>query len=254
MNTSNAWPPEAAARTSTGRVRTSNEDSFGYRAERGIFIVCDGMGGAAGGEIASRMTVQAILDRMTGDSEPTPETLHEAISTANQSVLDHADRDPGLFGMGTTLVALLLRPGPQTGSALIAHAGDSRCYLFRDGNLTRCTHDHSLVDEQIRLGTMTQEEADRSPFRSVITRAIGTQKSVMEEVVDLATRPGDVFLLCSDGLTREVSEAQMAEILGAEGSLDDAAARLIDAANEAGGRDNVTCLLVRVRYPEAPHE
>lgn len=246
MNTSNAWPPEAAARTSTGRVRTSNEDSFGSLAERGIFVVCDGMGGAAGGEIASRITVQTILDRMTGNSEPTPEALHEAISTANQAVLDHADRDPGLYGMGTTLVALLLRPGPQSGSALIAHAGDSRCYLFRDGNLTRCTHDHSLVDEQIRLGTMTQEEADRSPFRSVITRAIGTQKAVMEEVIDLETQPGDVFLLCSDGLTREVSEAQMTDILKTEGSLDDAASRLIDAANEAGGRDNVTCVLARV--------
>lgn len=200
------------------------------------------MGGAAGGEVASRLTVQTVLDRMTSDSLTGPEALHEAIADANQAVLEHAEGDPGLYGMGTTLVALLLRPG----SALIAHAGDSRCYLFRDGNLTRCTHDHSLVDEQIRLGTMTQEEAERSPFRSVITRAVGTQKSVMEEALEMDTQPGDVFLLCTDGLTREVNEGQMAAIMQAGGSLEESAGRLIDAANEAGGRDNVTCLLVRV--------
>lgn len=242
MKTQNARLPEAAARTSTGRVRASNEDSYGYRAERGIFVVCDGMGGAAGGEVASRMTVQKILERMTSDSADGPEALHEAIAEANRAVLDCAERDPGLYGMGTTLVALLLR----SGSALIAHAGDSRCYLFRDGQLSRCTQDHSLVDEQLRLGTMTREEAERSPFRSVITRAVGTQKAVMEEVREIEVRPGDVFLLCSDGLTREVREEAMADVLRAEADLDAAATRLVDAANEAGGRDNVTCLLARV--------
>lgn len=242
MKTQNARLPETAARTSTGRVRSSNEDSYGYRADRGIFVVCDGMGGAAGGEVASRMTVQKILERMTSDSVDSPEALHEAIADANRAVLDCAERDPGLYGMGTTLVALLLRPP----SAVIAHAGDSRCYLFRDGQLTRCTQDHSLVDEQLRLGTMTREEAERSPFRSVITRAVGTQKSVMEEAVEIDVKPGDVFLLCSDGLTREVTEDTIAEVLEAEKDLDAAAKRLVDAANENGGRDNVTCLLARV--------
>lgn len=242
MKTQNAWLPVAAARTSTGRVRHSNEDAFGYRADRGIFLVCDGMGGAAGGEVASRMTVQKILERLTSDSVSGAEALHEAIAEANRAVLDCAERDPGLYGMGTTMVALLLHPA----SALIAHAGDSRCYLFRDGQLTRCTQDHSLVDEQLRLGTMTREEAERSPFRSVITRAVGTQKSVMEDAVEIEARPGDVFLLCTDGLTREVSEEEIADVLRAEADLDAAAARLVDAANEAGGRDNVTCVLVRV--------
>lgn len=242
MKTQNARLPEAAARTSTGRVRSSNEDSYGFRADRGIFVVCDGMGGAAGGEVASRITVQKILERITSDSVDGPEALHDAIAEANHAVLQCAERDPGLYGMGTTLVALLLHPG----SALIAHAGDSRCYLFRDGQLTRCTQDHSLVDEQLRMGTMTREEAERSPFRSVITRAVGTQKAVMEEAVEIETRSGDVFLLCTDGLTREVSEDKIAEALRAENDLDTVAARLVDAANEAGGRDNVTCLLVRV--------
>lgn len=242
MKTQKARLPEAAARTSTGRVRTSNEDSFGYRAERGIFVVCDGMGGAAGGEVASRMTVQKILERMTSDSADGPEALHEAIAEANRAVLECAERDPGLYGMGTTLVALVL----HSGSALIAHAGDSRCYLFRDGELTRCTQDHSLVDEQLRLGTMTREEAERSPFRSVITRAVGTQRAVTEEAVEIEAKPGDTFLLCTDGLTREVSEEKIADVLRAERHLDKIATRLVEAANEAGGRDNVTCVLARV--------
>jgi serine/threonine protein phosphatase PrpC len=207
--------------------------------------VCDGMGGAAGGEVASRMTVQAVLERMSTDAAAATdprETLHTAIADANRAVMERADRDPGLYGMGTTLVALLLRPG----LALIAHAGDSRCYLWRGGKLERQTHDHSLVDEQMRLGTMTREEAERSPFRSVITRAIGTQQTINEEVQELKTEPGDIFLLCSDGLTREVNEEEMARVLSVENDLQAAAQRLVEAANEAGGRDNVTCVLVRV--------
>jgi protein phosphatase len=244
MTTPKPWLPEAAAQTSLGRVRGSNEDAFGYRADQGFFIVCDGMGGAAGGEVASRMTVQAVLERMCTDAAARDgrETLHNAIADANRAVMERADRDPGLYGMGTTLVALVLRPG----IALIAHAGDSRCYLWRNGKLERQTHDHSLVDEQMRLGTMTREEAERSPFRSVITRAIGTQQTINEEVQEVKTEPGDVFLLCSDGLTREVDEDEMARVLGVGNDLQRAAQRLVECANEAGGRDNVTCVLVRV--------
>jgi protein phosphatase len=238
---------KAAARTSTGRVRSSNEDAFGYRPERGIYVVCDGMGGAAGGEVASRMAVETVLERVsTEDGMPEGERLHEAIAEANRVVLERAESEPGLYGMGTTLVALLLGAGAGASPALIAHAGDSRCYRLRRGKLLRITHDHSLVDEQMRLGTMTQEEADRSPFRSVITRAIGTQKSVTEDVVALDVEKGDVFLLCSDGLTREVNEEAIGRILGAGGDLERAAQSLVDAANEAGGRDNVTALVVGI--------
>ena len=246
---------KAAALTSTGRVRNSNEDAFGYRSEHGIYVVCDGMGGAAGGEVASHMTVDTVLRRMTaGDGTSARERLHEAIAEANAAVQERSQREPGLYGMGTTLVALLLDPelgsGSGTGSgpgpALVAHAGDSRCYLYRGGKLSRITHDHSLVDEQMRLGTMTPEEAERSPFRSVITRAIGTQPSVTEDQVEVEVEAGDVFLLCSDGLTREVNDAAIARILGAGDHLERTAQSLIDAANEAGGRDNVTCLLVQV--------
>lgn len=244
----------AAARTSTGRVRSSNEDAFGYRPERGIYVVCDGMGGAAGGEVASRMAVDTVLQRMTaeedGDVEPMSERerLHEAIAEANRVVLERAEGDAGLYGMGTTLVALLLGADAGARPALIAHAGDSRCYLMRAGKLSRITQDHSLVDEQMRLGAMTAEEAERSPFRSVITRAIGTQKSVTEDVIEMEVEKGDVFLLCTDGLTREVDEAGIARILGAGPDVERAAQGLLDAANEAGGRDNVTCLVVGIRH------
>lgn len=237
---------KAAARTSKGRVRGSNEDAFGYRSERGIYLVCDGMGGAAGGEIASRLAVDVILERMQADppGRAGQEQLHAAIAEANRRVLERGDREPGLSGMGTTLVALLL--DAATGMALVAHAGDSRCYWLHDGTLERVTQDHSLVDEQLRLGTMTPEEAERSPFRSVITRAIGTQPTVVEDVVEIQPESGDVFLLCTDGLTREVDEASIARILGAGSDPERAAQALVDAANEAGGRDNVTALVVRI--------
>ena len=248
---------KAAARTSTGRVRSSNEDAFGLRPEHGIYIVCDGMGGAAGGEIASRMAVDVVLERMSAEPGELSrrEQLHEAIAEANRLVLERAEREPGLYGMGTTLVALLLGAGAGAkqssgaGSclALVAHAGDSRCYLLRAGRLERVTQDHSLVDEQIRLGTMTAEEGARSPFRSVITRAIGTQPSVTEDVREMEVAPGDVFLLCSDGLTREVDEDAIARVLGAGDDLERAAEMLVDAANEAGGRDNVTCVVAQVQ-------
>lgn len=245
MSTKNASLPQAAAYTSTGRVRNHNEDAFGLRPERGIFVVCDGMGGAAGGEVASRIAVDTVLHRVLaaapGDCPPPGELLNGAVDEANAAVLARAQADPGLYGMGTTLVALLLQPG----SAFIAHAGDSRCYLYRDGHLSRCTHDHSLVDEQIRLGTMTKEEAERSPFRSVITRAIGTQQSVTPDVQEMPLHSGDRFLLCSDGLTREISEEQIEQVFAAHPDLEAAAHQLVDAATEAGGRDNITCLLVQ---------
>lgn len=244
MTTETIRQPEAAAQTSTGRVRTHNEDAFGYLVDRGVFVVCDGMGGAAGGEVASRLATDIVLDHFTlaSTSASPRDLLHSAILRANRAVHDRAESDPGLDGMGTTLVALLLAP-PH---ALVAHAGDSRCYLFRHGRLTRQTHDHSLVDEQIRLGTLTREEAEHSPFRSVITRAIGTQPSVTPELVEFPIESGDLFLLCSDGLTRELDEDSIAGILAAGANLDLTAHILVDAADQAGGRDNITCLLVRI--------
>ncbi|HEX3985891.1 MAG TPA: Stp1/IreP family PP2C-type Ser/Thr phosphatase [Acidobacteriaceae bacterium] len=248
MMAKNSRLPKAVARTSTGRVRTGNEDAFGFLPDHGVYVVCDGMGGAAGGEIASRLAVDTVLHRIAegnGAGGSARDRIHEAIAEANRTVLERADEEPGLYGMGTTLVALMVGH-PEPGKVLIAHAGDSRCYLFRNGNLSLCTHDHSLVDEQMRLGTMTREEAERSPFRSVITRAIGTQETVTEEILEMDTEPGDLFLLCTDGLTREVPEEEIARVLGARKDLEHAVERLVEEANEAGGRDNVTCVLVPV--------
>jgi PPM family protein phosphatase len=234
---------QSAALSSVGRVRSGNEDSFGQCAEAGVFVVCDGMGGAAAGEVASRLTVDTVLDVVcrTGRAAGVRERLSEAIAEANQLVHRRAAADLALSGMGTTLVLLQLTPE----RAWLAHVGDSRIYLFRRDVLSRCTNDHSLVDEQVRMGQLTPQEAEQSPFRNIITRAIGTQPSVVPEISEMVVESGDVFLLCSDGLIRELSDERIEEILKTTSDLDAACRQLIDAANEAGGHDNVTCLLAR---------
>ncbi|MGC2164161.1 MAG: Stp1/IreP family PP2C-type Ser/Thr phosphatase [Silvibacterium sp.] len=234
---------EAAGLTHVGKVRTGNEDSFGYCLDAGVFAVCDGMGGAAAGEVASRIAVDALIERLcaTTSHEDRRQALEESIAAANRLVFSQAAQDASLRGMGTTLVVVAI----QDGHALIGHVGDSRCYLFRSGQISRQTNDHSLVDEQVRLGQMTQEDADRSPLRNVITRAIGTQQSVEPDIMDLTLQSGDILLLCSDGLTREVPEEGIAAILSNSGSMDERCQQLINAANAAGSHDNVTAILVR---------
>jgi PPM family protein phosphatase len=233
----------AAALTHVGRVRTTNEDAYGYCLDAGVFAVCDGMGGAAAGEVASRLAVDTLIERLCAvtSREDRRKTLEDSIAAANRLVYAQATQDASLQGMGTTLVAVAI----QDDHALIGHVGDSRCYLFRAGSLTRQTNDHSLVDEQVRLGHMTQDDAERSPLRNVITRAIGTQTSVDADITELALEPGDTLLLCSDGLTREVPEARIASILQHDGKIEDLCHQLIDAANDAGAHDNVTAVLVR---------
>jgi len=234
---------QAAGRTDVGQVRASNEDAFGYCVEEGVFALCDGMGGAAAGEIASRIAVDTLIERLcAADShENRKKVLESAIAAANQRVHAHAEKDAALHGMGTTLVALAIG-GDR---ALIGNVGDSRCYLFRDGRLTRQTHDHSLVDEQVRLGQLTQDEAEHSPLRNVITRAIGTQVSVAADIAELHLHPGDLLMLCSDGLTKELSDDRIAGMMADTPDLDDLCAQLIAAAKAAGGHDNVTAVIVR---------
>jgi protein phosphatase len=167
--------------------------------------------------------------------------LRAAVADANSLVFSQAASDSRLHGMGTTLVALLTRGK----SVWIAHVGDSRCYRLRGGALEQLTRDHSLVDEQVKLGQLTREEADRSPLRNVITRAVGSQRSVNAEIAESEAEPGDLFLLCSDGLTRELTDARIELLLKEPGDLDAICRHLVDSANDAGGRDNVTCILVR---------
>ncbi len=210
-------------------------------ADSGVFVVCDGMGGAAAGETASRLaadTAAAVLAKSgVGDAG-----LRDAVRQANVTVYQHARQDRRLEGMGTTLVALAV----DSTRAWVAHVGDSRCYRWRGGVLQRLTHDHSLVEEQIRFGRMTREQARRSPMQNVITRAIGTREEVVPDVQELPLEHGDVFLLASDGLTRELSDPALSAILASAGhDLEAACDRMIAAANAAGGRDNITCILVR---------
>jgi protein phosphatase len=240
---------EAAGVSDVGRVRASNEDAFGLVEEAGVFVVCDGMGGAAAGEIASRLAVESVLgrleelgNRIAPEGETMTSLLHETIAAANKVVFAEAEKNASLHGMGTTLVTLVVRGE----CGWIAHVGDSRGYRLRGGKLERLTRDHSLVDEQVRMGQLTPEEAEQSPLRNVITRAVGSQRSVAAEVEPLAVSAGDLFLLCSDGLTRELRDEQILEVLREEGSADALCRELIARANAHGGRDNVTCLLVRI--------
>jgi PPM family protein phosphatase len=234
----------AAAATDRGRKRPSNEDAFGYSVEHGVYVVCDGMGGAAAGEIASSLAVDEFMRLLATQkpAEPFPAGAEEAIAAANQAIFNRAQRSNKLSGMGTTLVALLANER----HAWMINVGDSRGYRMRNGILEQITMDHSLVEEQVRMGRLDRTEALRSPLRNVITRALGTQSSVTPDIFELDTEPGDLFLLCSDGLTRELSDALIETLLRVGAPLDELCTRLVAAANQAGGHDNITCVLVRV--------
>jgi PPM family protein phosphatase len=233
----------AAAVTDRGRKRANNEDAFGFSLEHGVFVVCDGMGGAAGGEVASSLAVDEVLRALSerDAGAALPRAAEEAVCAANRAVYSRAQRNPRLAGMGTTLVALVV----EQDSAWVLNVGDSRCYRARDGRLEQLTLDHSLVEEQIRVGRMSRHEALRSPLRNVITRAVGTQDCVTPDCFQFEAQSGDVFLLCSDGLTREVPDKLIGELLGEDGPLEERVKRLVDAANKAGGQDNITCIVVQ---------
>jgi protein phosphatase len=233
----------AAAVTDRGRKRSSNEDAFGFSQEHGVYVVCDGMGGAAGGEVASSLAVDEMMRLLTRRSQESslPADAEQAVSAANQAILTRAERSPRLNGMGTTLVALLV----SESHAWMVNVGDSRGYRLRNAILEQITIDHSLVEEQVRMGQMSQLEALRSPLRNVITRALGTQDSITPDIFELEAKPGDLFLLCSDGLTRELSDPLIESILRIDVPLDELCAQLVAAANQTGGNDNITCLLVR---------
>lgn len=240
----------AAAVSDVGRKRLSNEDAFGFSAEDGVYVVCDGMGGAAAGEIASSLAVDEMLrllsNRVGNEAVPLEILVQDAISVANKAIYSRSQRNFRLSGMGTTLVGLAV----EGRRVLVFNVGDSRCYRLHNlngdqGRLEQISLDHSLVEEQVRLGRMTHDEALRSPMRNVITRALGTQSSVTPDLFDLQSEPGDLFLLCSDGLTNELTDPLIESMLEVDLPLDELCARLVDGAKTAGGHDNITCLLVR---------
>jgi protein phosphatase len=201
------------------------------------------MGGAAAGEIASSLAVREVL-RVLGERNqavPLEKSIEEAVRTANEAIHSRAEHDPHLRGMGTTLAGLATK-GRRV---LVFNVGDSRCYRLRKGKLEQISQDHSLVEEQVRMGRITPDEALRSPLRNVITRALGTQPEVEPDIFELKAEAGDIFLLCSDGLTGEVPDAQIEAMLAGDLPLEQICANLVAAANQAGGHDNITCMLVR---------
>lgn len=235
----------AAAVSDRGRKRPSNEDAFGFSIEDGVYVVCDGMGGAAAGEIASSVAVDEMLHLLEGrgqnDHRSMPDAVQDAIHAANGAIFSRAQRNPRLTGMGTTLVAL----AAAEKQIWILNVGDSRCYRLRKGRFELLTLDHSLVEEQVRMGRMTPSEASRSPYKNVITRALGTQTCVTPDVFGHEAEAGDLFLLCTDGLTRELPDDKIAALLANDSPLEELCACLVNAANKSGGHDNITCLLVR---------
>jgi protein phosphatase len=238
---------EQAFRTDTGRQRDANEDS--YLAQPPVFAVADGMGGAQAGEVASRLAAESFDAVERGDEAP--EAYLRAIAkTANARIHRLAESDSSRSGMGTTLTAALVE-GEEVG---LAHVGDSRAYLFRDGQLKLLTSDHSLVEELRRQGRLTDEQAEDHPQRSIITRALGPERDVEVDTMTYRARPGDVYLLCSDGLTTMIKEDRISEILAGAETLDEAVDRLVEEANDAGGRDNITVVAFRVAEAEVPAE
>jgi serine/threonine protein phosphatase PrpC len=229
---------EKASRSDVGRQRQSNEDAYLERSP--LFAVADGMGGARAGEVAARMAVEAF-DR-TPPSGSAEEQLAAVARTANDEIYRLAQEDSSRAGMGTTLTAAVVRDGEIS----IGHVGDSRLYRFRDSELERLTDDHSLVEELVKQNKLTPEEAEVHPQRSIITRALGPEPDVQVDTHTHAARAGDIYLICSDGLTGMVSEAGVAAILRNTRSLQEAADRLVTAANEAGGKDNITVVLFRL--------
>jgi serine/threonine protein phosphatase PrpC len=225
--------------TDTGRQRRANEDSMLARSP--LFVVADGMGGAQAGEVASRLAIESF-QRGLDDTTDAEGSLAAYARAANVSIHERSQANAEHAGMGTTLTAVYV--GAE--EVAIAHVGDSRAYCLRDGELLRLTDDHSLVDELIRQGKLTPEEAVEHPQRSVITRALGPEPEVEIDTRSYRARDGDVYLLCSDGLTTMVPDPRLAEILLAHGRLRAAGEALIAAANEAGGRDNITVVLLRV--------
>jgi PPM family protein phosphatase len=246
----------ARGQTDVGRKRDHNEDAFLVDEELGLYLVADGMGGHAGGGTASRIAVQTIRARLQvareadpdlftrpGELEESPlrEILREAVESACQSIYQAAQSDPALAGMGTTVTAAVLA-GSNT---YIAHVGDSRCYLARKGHIYQVSEDHSLVNEQLKAGAITPEEARNSRFKNIITRSVGFEADVTVDMMGLEIEPGDRIVVCCDGLSNLVDDEEILEII-TEAPLEAAPERLIDLANDRGGDDNITVIVIHV--------
>jgi PPM family protein phosphatase len=239
---------ESAGKTDPGRVRRRNEDAF--VVDPPLFAVADGMGGAQAGEVASRLAAAAFREYREADELAPEERVQAIIKEANRRIYDRARTDSEVSGMGTTVTAALLTDG----RVVIGHVGDSRAYRIRNGRLEQLTDDHSLVADLMRSGRLTAEEAEGHPQRSVITRALGTDPDVDVDTLVIEVEAGDLFLLCSDGLSTMVSDSEVLQTVERAATLDKAARDLVRAANTGGGEDNVTVVLFRLDPDEAIEE
>jgi serine/threonine protein phosphatase PrpC len=252
---------DVAGQTDVGCVRASNEDSFGYDLDHGIFAVCDGMGGHAAGEVASKIAVHSLLqyfrqysreeqsiapDRVSGPISRGAMALAEAIQCANHAIWEAAGTNDQQAGMGSTVVSVLVEQHYFS----VGHVGDSRVYLIREEAIQQLTEDHSLVAQQRQLGLISLEEAKTSKLQSIITKALGSENTVIPDVDDMIAIPDDVLVLTSDGLTGALSDREIMQTVNSAASLKEACENLIHAARLAGGMDNITCLLIR--FVESP--
>lgn len=248
---------QLGARTDVGRVRKNNEDSFKLVPELNLFVLSDGMGGEAHGEVASNLAVDAIAAHCVDSSQKPgvpflvpPRTdldertnrLASAVQLANRMIYESALKHPAQRGMGATVVAIWINDQRLS----VAHVGDSRLYLLRAGDFQQITEDHSLVAEQVRRGILTREQAETSDMQSVLIRALGIEPEVQVDADEHLLMEGDVLVLCSDGLSRMVSDLEIASTLLSQNGMQPATDRLIELANEYGGEDNVTVVLVQV--------
>lgn len=245
---------KAAGLSDVGRCRKTNQDEFFLDGSRGIYAIADGMGGHAAGEVASDLAINALagstqeVDGEKLTAQDAAELIRTALNEGNRKICDSVRERPEWRGMGTTIVALILAGD----TAVVGHVGDSRAYLLREGKLRQLTSDHSWVNEQVKLGLLTPDQAHRHPMRNIVTRALGNQKSVEVDVIDETVRPGDVFALCSDGLNGMLSDEEIRETLAAHPNVpQDACRALVDRANACGGEDNIT-VIVMAREPRSP--
>jgi PPM family protein phosphatase len=245
--------------TDVGQRRDHNEDSFLVDPPLGLYIVADGMGGHAGGGTASRLAVETIQASVSAakakepevfaaaagvEDSPLPDVLRDAVEAACDRIFQTAQADPELSGMGTTVTAALV----DGRSAFVAHVGDSRCYLVRRGRIYQVSEDHSLVNEQIKAGAMSADEAKHSRFKNIITRSVGFEQQVQVDLMGLELESGDGLVICCDGLSNLVDDPEILQIVE-ETPIDDAPGRLVALANERGGDDNITVIVIRAAEP-----
>jgi serine/threonine protein phosphatase PrpC len=250
MTNPNQLSIDFAAITDIGRERLNNEDSYGYDAESHLYVVCDGMGGRAAGEVASGMAVRTLIEsfasseamRIEGEPMPVANRLMQAILDANQAVREAAAQNPNLLSMGTTLVCACL----DGSRAVFGNVGDSRAYLIRDGYCLQVTQDHSLLAEALRAGEIAFEDAATSSLQSIITRAIGAEDKVDPDLYGAELQHGDILLLASDGLTRYVQPEEIETVVRTGVDLTANCQEFIDIAKRRGGVDNITCILLHV--------